>query len=427
MKLLILALATVSSLAQAQFAQPYMGGLYGAAPGYPSMMSPYRPYGGGMGGMGMGFTNYFPGGALGVGIGFGGMGMGGMYPGMMGGMGMGGFGGMGMGMGMPGFAGGMYPGMGMGMGGMYPGMMGGMGMGGFGGMGMGMGRPGFAGGMSPGMGMGMGGMPMGNNYGLGANNYRSNPYGYNNYGANNYQNRNYRNNNLNTNTYDNSYDDDGGYYRKPSKKTVTKKSAEVDSSTTDERYSNSSADVEIKEEDRGGETEARPEEIVVAKNDSEPESSGDQVAATNPEYKNGSATTVVKKQPKGIKTEKVTRPVGPNLIARTQAERSAQRAPIWPSFVKNWKQCAPGCQPTEYAAWGRRGGPSCHPTGQAIDVGAMICNGQKYKAINRGRFEVMVNCMRKKMKTLYRNGADVTLGHHDHVHLSNGCHGGRIW
>ena len=114
-------------------------------------------------------------------------------------------------------------------------------------------------------------------------------------------------------------------------------------------------------------------------------------------------------------------PRGTIRAHRTGGENSAHRAPIWNSFIRNFKQCAPGCEPAQYAAFGHRDNLSCHPTGEAIDVGAMICEGRTYRAIDRGRFEEMVTCMRGKMKTLYRNGWHVTKGHHDHAHFSDGC------
>jgi hypothetical protein len=97
------------------------------------------------------------------------------------------------------------------------------------------------------------------------------------------------------------------------------------------------------------------------------------------------------------------------------------KAPIWASFISNFKKCAPGCQPANYATYGKRGKPSCHNTGRAVDVGAIVCGGVTHKAINRGRYEKMVNCMKGKMIVLYRNGKGITTGHHDHAHFSNGC------
>lgn len=99
----------------------------------------------------------------------------------------------------------------------------------------------------------------------------------------------------------------------------------------------------------------------------------------------------------------------------------AKTAPIWASFMANFKKCAPGCAPANYSTYGKRAKPSCHNTGRAADVGAIVCGGKTYKAINRGKYETFVGCMKKYMIVLYRNGKGVTLGHHDHAHFSNGC------
>lgn len=109
-------------------------------------------------------------------------------------------------------------------------------------------------------------------------------------------------------------------------------------------------------------------------------------------------------------------------IYRANLKMPSNSAPIWPSFITNFKKCAPGCIPANYGTYGKRGGRSCHPSGRAVDVGAIICKGQTYKAINGGRFSEFVGCMRGQMKTLYRNGKHITLGHRDHAHFSNGCH-----
>ena len=108
-------------------------------------------------------------------------------------------------------------------------------------------------------------------------------------------------------------------------------------------------------------------------------------------------------------------------MAQNAPEQEAQRSPIWNSFISNFQQCAPGCVPANYAAYGARSRPSCHTTSEAIDVGAILCDGNRYEASDRGRFEQMVDCMRTKMGTLYRNGADATTGHRNHAHFSNGC------
>ena len=99
----------------------------------------------------------------------------------------------------------------------------------------------------------------------------------------------------------------------------------------------------------------------------------------------------------------------------------SDRAPIWGSFIANFKSCAPGCVPARFGTYGRRARASCHTSGRAVDVGAIVCGGQAHPAIRGGRFAQFVSCMRGRMKTLYRNGRHVTQGHHDHAHFSNGC------
>lgn len=97
------------------------------------------------------------------------------------------------------------------------------------------------------------------------------------------------------------------------------------------------------------------------------------------------------------------------------------RAPIWGSFIGHFKACAPGCIPARYGTFGRRGNKSCHPSGRAVDVGAIICRGTPHMAIKGGQFTQFASCMSERMHTLYRNGRGRTAGHHDHAHFSNGC------
>ena len=109
------------------------------------------------------------------------------------------------------------------------------------------------------------------------------------------------------------------------------------------------------------------------------------------------------------------------LAALSGASMPHDRAPIWGSFISNFKACAPGCIPARYGTFGRRGNKSCHPSGRAVDVGAIICGGTAYMAINGGRFAQFVSCMDGPMHSLYRDGRGRTAGHHDHAHFSNGC------
>jgi hypothetical protein len=107
-------------------------------------------------------------------------------------------------------------------------------------------------------------------------------------------------------------------------------------------------------------------------------------------------------------------------------------APIWGSFIHNFKKCAQGCLPANLITFGSRsnysptagvGNYTCHAEGNAIDVGAIVCGGKTYRAVDNGRFATFVACMKPKMKTLWHQGRKkgVTRGHYDHAHFSNGC------
>ena len=107
-------------------------------------------------------------------------------------------------------------------------------------------------------------------------------------------------------------------------------------------------------------------------------------------------------------------------------------APIWGSFINNFKKCAKECVPANLITFGERnnysptagrGNYTCHAEGRAIDVGAIVCGGKTYRAIDNGRFATFVGCMKTKMKTLWHQGRKkgVTRGHYDHAHFSNGC------
>ncbi len=62
-----------------------------------------------------------------------------------------------------------------------------------------------------------------------------------------------------------------------------------------------------------------------------------------------------------------------------QLARGGEGAPVWGPFTANFRQCAPGCVPTNYNVY-RRGRHTCHAQGRAIDVGAIICGGQTHTA-----------------------------------------------
>ena len=137
--------------------------------------------------------------------------------------------------------------------------------------------------------------------------------------------------------------------------------------------------------------------------------------------------------------------------ARTRDEQRSQGAPVWNTFLHNFKICAPGCQPADYGTFGSRGNNSCHPSGRAIDIHKMVCGGRVFTAIaNQPEFRSMVACMgsapgnRTKsqrpvapvrgllpMRTLYQNKDPrrygVTQAHYDHAHFSITCFNGRVW
>lgn len=130
------------------------------------------------------------------------------------------------------------------------------------------------------------------------------------------------------------------------------------------------------------------------------------------------------------------------INAVNNAERSAQRAPVWRPFLRKFQQCAPGCQPIGYSAW-RRSSVSCHGQGRALDLFGMRCADGNHMAINSsrtsGKFARLVQCLSEgrinrvqrlgegQLGCLWHNGPGTTSGHKDHVHVTIGCQGGRRW
>ena len=110
------------------------------------------------------------------------------------------------------------------------------------------------------------------------------------------------------------------------------------------------------------------------------------------------------------------------LSSLIQLARGGQGAPVWGPFISNFRRCAPGCVPANYNVY-RRGRRTCHAQGRAIDVGAIICDGQTYPAIQGGRFNALVACMQSSMVVLYHEhrGRGKTKDHYDHAHFSIGC------
>jgi len=148
---------------------------------------------------------------------------------------------------------------------------------------------------------------------------------------------------------------------------------------------------------------------------------GDRIATTAPEI-----------VPMARTTRDGVGPRAPAILPATSNEQEieARNSPIWNPVINALKACAADCQPAQYHAKGERRNASCHTTSDALDVGAFICADGTHQAINKGRFETIVSCMRGHMgKVLYFNGPDVTLGHQDHAHFSNGCirNGETMW
>jgi hypothetical protein len=139
-------------------------------------------------------------------------------------------------------------------------------------------------------------------------------------------------------------------------------------------------------------------------------------------------------------------PVVFQVHMRNRDEIKAQHRPIWNLFIRNFMLCVPhGCEPAQYAVDGMRSNRSCHPQGLAIDVHAIVCNGDfrhPHRAIdNDPLFVKMVYCMGGrpgnhvgygKMAVLWHQNhtGNVTIDHRDHAHFSpvEGCnvHGVRV-
>lgn len=103
------------------------------------------------------------------------------------------------------------------------------------------------------------------------------------------------------------------------------------------------------------------------------------------------------------------------------------RFDVWDPFYQKFKRCEPECEPIVNNLH-RPGDPRCHGVGRAIDIEGMNCGGRRFRAIDNGRFEQMVMCMKhqQKMLTLWHNGprSDETGAHWDHAHFGIGCHSG---
>lgn len=172
---------------------------------------------------------------------------------------------------------------------------------------------------------------------------------------------------------------------------------------------------------------------------------GDRIAMAGDGGQETAYRTVRTPPSSGQPARTVQRPYGSSVSGRTRHERSAQSSPIWAPFIQRFKQCAPNCEPTGYAAEGSRNHASCHSGGHAIDVRGIYCHDTRrhYSALDQwDRFQQMVECMKGKMLfwgisghhrvvrsgVIYRqSNPHPTLGHHDHAHFSLGCYDGHVW
>ncbi len=124
------------------------------------------------------------------------------------------------------------------------------------------------------------------------------------------------------------------------------------------------------------------------------------------------------------------------LDPNAKPQNHQQRSAIWKPFLKRFNECAPGCRPA--AGYQVHGARMCHAVARAIDLFGIECDdGKTYKAIksgrDTGRFAEVLNCMfgpsngrgfriKNGLALLWHNGRDITKGHHDHAHISIGCH-----
>jgi hypothetical protein len=105
-----------------------------------------------------------------------------------------------------------------------------------------------------------------------------------------------------------------------------------------------------------------------------------------------------------------------------------QGTAVWGTFESALGSCAPGCTTGGDTCAHSHRGRSCHNSGRAVDVGSIICGGQRYGA-STGRFHSFVACARKFFPSTlgahrgrYRdNVLWQQANHYDHAHFSLGC------
>lgn len=91
-----------------------------------------------------------------------------------------------------------------------------------------------------------------------------------------------------------------------------------------------------------------------------------------------------------------------------------RKAKIEAPFNKHHKTCASGCTYISWGIWGdeaHKKRPSCHNSGEAIDIHAIKCKGKKYGAGTR-KFSSYLKCMKRKFHVIFGNKK-----HKNHAHI----------
>lgn len=88
--------------------------------------------------------------------------------------------------------------------------------------------------------------------------------------------------------------------------------------------------------------------------------------------------------------------------------------PILASFTPAHNRCAPGCRYVSWGIWGdarHQAKRSCHNSGEAIDIHAIVCDGRTYPSLS-SRFTQYTSCMKNTLGVIYGEGE-----HRDHAHI----------
>ena len=91
-----------------------------------------------------------------------------------------------------------------------------------------------------------------------------------------------------------------------------------------------------------------------------------------------------------------------------------QNPPIVGPFTTAHEKCAPGCRFVSWGIWGdarHQAKRSCHNSGQAIDIHAIVCGGKTYPSLS-ARFTNYASCMKGSLGVIYGSG-----DHRDHAHI----------